>query len=502
MSLILISLSGYASTGEKYEIAARDGYAPFSYTNQLGQLSGFVVDITKHIMDKNDLKYNFTLVSKNSDLIYLVNTHKTDIIAGTYFMDDQQDSVLFTSPIYYLSLATVSLKDKPYFSLESLRGKRLLALKDDWTHKAVEDLGLSKDITTFSTFEEGLEMLSSGEYDVLFYYEQVARYYLSRNRIDDYLVEPADANIMGLCIGISKDHPELLEMMESALHEMKMSGEYSKIYSNWFGVYDNKYMANVFTIVVLCITLMIAVCLLILLESYRKVKVARKNAENANKLKTLFLENISHDIRTPLNSIVGFTSLIVEEDLSKKEELKYMQIIQDNTTTLVNLMDEVLDLCQIETGEFSHHPVMTDVGECFDKMEIIFRKMMTNPDVELIFDKPVKSCRCILDYRRLYQVMSNFFTNAVQFTKKGSITVGYTYTKEELRVFVTDTGIGISAEDQELLFNRFYKVNSVDDGHGLGLAINKAIMDALKGEIGVISTLGKGSTFWAKIRLS
>ncbi|MEG0518017.1 MAG: HAMP domain-containing sensor histidine kinase, partial [Bacteroidales bacterium] len=128
---------------------------------------------------------------------------------------------------------------------------------------------------------------------------------------------------------------------------------------------------------------------------------------------------------------------------------------------------------------------------------ITLSQRITSPDVKLVCEIPSEHYTVESDKNRFTQVVTNFATNAIKFTPKGEIKIGYQYTDGGIKVFVTDTGIGIAAEKIDKVFERFEKLDDFAQGSGLGMAICKAIMDACNGQIGLESELGKGSTFWA-----
>lgn len=217
-------------------------------------------------------------------------------------------------------------------------------------------------------------------------------------------------------------------------------------------------------------------------------------AKEADKLKSTFLANMSHEIRTPLNAIVGFSGIIAEtEDFSERQS--YIEIINKNCELLLQLIDDILDFSKIESGTLDIHEETVDIKEiCYEIYTIHALKMP--PEVQLTFDRDLPSILFCSDAKRITQVISNFLTNAKKFTHDGEIKLTYRKIGKKLYVSVSDTGIGISEDKCRSIFERFVKLNDFKQGTGLGLAISKMIIEKLGGEIGVYSTLGKGSTFW------
>lgn len=232
------------------------------------------------------------------------------------------------------------------------------------------------------------------------------------------------------------------------------------------------------------------------IQAYRELEDAKEKAEQSNKLKSAFLANMSHEIRTPLNAIVGFSE-IMSYTTDETERKEFSNIIHTNNELLLGLINDILDLSKIEAGMMQLHPERFDVSELFNRLSITLSQRITSPDVKLLCEIPSEHYTVELDKNRFTQVITNFATNAIKFTPKGEIKIGYQYTEGGIKVYVTDTGIGIAADKINKVFERFEKLDDFAQGTGLGMAICKAIMEACNGKIGLESELGKGSTFWA-----
>ena len=227
-----------------------------------------------------------------------------------------------------------------------------------------------------------------------------------------------------------------------------------------------------------------------------ELRVAKEKAENLDRLKSAFLANMSHEIRTPLNAIVGFASLLIESD-DKKERQDYVDIMQENTELLLQLISDILDLSKIEAGTLDFTMDHLDIKSfCED--------IMRNYDIKE--DKPVPVLLApdlpeyyiYTDKKRLMQVITNFINNALKFTNEGQIMLEYRHKAEsnEIEFAVTDTGMGIAPDKVDQVFDRFVKLNSFSKGTGLGLSICRSIIEHLGGTIGAESEMGVGSRFW------
>ena len=223
---------------------------------------------------------------------------------------------------------------------------------------------------------------------------------------------------------------------------------------------------------------------------------AKRRAEDADKMKSVFLANMSHEIRTPLNAIVGFSDLLmVTEDQEEKEE--FIQIINANNELLLKLINDILDLSKIEAGSVELKYENFDLAVYFNELAASMHRRVVNPQVRLVPVNPYEACTVRLDKNRLAQILTNFVTNAIKYTSKGTIEMGYEKIDENIRLYVRDTGIGIPEDKKDKVFHRFEKLDEFAQGTGLGLSICKAIVEACRGEIGFESEFDKGSLFWA-----
>ena len=231
-----------------------------------------------------------------------------------------------------------------------------------------------------------------------------------------------------------------------------------------------------------------------------KMAIAMRKAEESDRLKSAFVANISHEIRTPLNSIVGFANLMVEEGLPEEERKLSSDMITSNSRALLGLLDDVLDLSRLEAGMDKVFLRVCDLYFLVHSMLDIGRLNMAQ-GVELVNEGPREKLLVMTDEVKLTKVFMNLIGNAKKFTTQGHIVIGAKITSDGVWVecWVKDTGIGISPENLEHIFDRFYKVNEFKQGTGLGLSICEAIIELLGGQIWVESTLGKGTTFYFRI---
>lgn len=236
-------------------------------------------------------------------------------------------------------------------------------------------------------------------------------------------------------------------------------------------------------------------------ERTAELQLALDKAEESDRLKSAFLANLSHEIRTPMNAIVGFSSLLQQQDPTNEEQIRFIQTIQRNGDMLLVLINDILDISLIEAKQLKIEKSIFNVTEILKELEEFYRLNNENP-VTINFD-------CQLDQKDIYlesdavrfkQVMNNLLNNSVKFTSKGTISVGCSKNNDTIRFFVSDTGIGINKSDQQRIFEQFYRAEDSNTntyrGTGLGLAISKKLVELMGGEIWVESLPGEGSRFY------
>ena len=228
-----------------------------------------------------------------------------------------------------------------------------------------------------------------------------------------------------------------------------------------------------------------------------ELRDAKERAEEANQLKSAFVSNMSHDIRTPLNAIVGFSSLLINSVEPSEELQEYANIIQTNSNLLLQLISDVLDVSRLESGKLQfNHEWCELVTHCQNMITLTNRNKTTNADVRL--QMPKEPYMLYTDPLRLQQIIINLLNNALKFTPAGgSITLDYTVDKEKQCILfsVTDTGTGIPEDKQELVFQRFEKLNEFVQGTGLGLAICKLTIQYMGGDIWIDKDYKGGARF-------
>jgi len=243
-------------------------------------------------------------------------------------------------------------------------------------------------------------------------------------------------------------------------------------------------------------------------ERTLELKIAKEKAEESDRLKSSFLANMSHEIRTPMNAIIGFTNLLDEPHYEHTDKNEFKKHITHNCYTLLHLIDDIIDIAKIEAGQLkikkrnsNINTILQELLDTFNTHKLAIQKEHIKISIKNSPDDTQISL--YTDPVRLQQILSNLIDNALKYTESGKIEFGYILEDKLIKFYVSDTGIGLSADQQKRIFNRFIKLEDNKEklyrGAGLGLAISKNLVSLLGGEIGVKSELHVGSTFYFTI---
>lgn len=227
----------------------------------------------------------------------------------------------------------------------------------------------------------------------------------------------------------------------------------------------------------------------------KQLEAKRRQAEQANQLKSQFIATMSHEFRTPLTSILGYTSRLKQSSGLDSEPLKYLSSVERGAQHLLSLVENLLDHSQIEVGSLSISPIATNMSLVLDKIRSIFEPLAEDKYLNFTVEIKTEIPECLmLDEMRFRQILVNLVSNAIKYTDNGLVHVQASWANDELTVSVEDTGRGIAEADQQRIFTAFEQLGE-NSGTGLGLSIAKHLVAAMGGQLFLTSMLGKGSRF-------
>lgn len=240
-------------------------------------------------------------------------------------------------------------------------------------------------------------------------------------------------------------------------------------------------------------------------EMFNELIEAKEKAEDSNRLKTAFLHNISHEIRTPMNAIMGFSSLLNDPNLDNDKRRFFIDVLKQNSTQLLNIISDIINIATIEAGQIKIQEQTMNLNATMSLLFEQFAPKAKQQNLDFTFTNGLPDNEAFIkaDETKLAEIFSNLLENALKFTKQGSVNYGYKIKNNQIEAYVEDTGIGIPANKQKEIFERFRQVeNNMArnyGGSGLGLSIAKAYVEIMGGELKLHSEVEKGSIFYFNI---
>lgn len=239
-------------------------------------------------------------------------------------------------------------------------------------------------------------------------------------------------------------------------------------------------------------------------QAEKELILAKEKAEASDRLKTAFMNNISHEVRTPLNGILGFGDLITSPDITEEEKTFYLEILNASSDRLLKTINDYMDISLIVSGNIEVRPSVFAVEDLLHRISGSFVSLAKSKGLEIrINQDDGRASELESDPELIGKILINLLDNAVKYSQKGAIEIGYQEDSGVIRFFIRDEGIGISSDKQAQIFEYFMQEDLSHtrkyEGSGLGLSISKGLVDLLGGRIWVESAKGEGSTFWFTI---
>ena len=489
-------------------------YEPFSFVDENGEYIGLDVELINEISNRLEMNLELTLTDWNTanDMLF---SGEADIL-----MNMETDLVVSDERL----IATLPTVEKQYVvygrkqvsSVAELYDRRVASLH------ALPELGIDDNITYIDSYEEIFEGLKSGKFEFVICPIQVGNAFLEKLELTDVHPSYAVGHVYG-ALALGRDNEKLRDRLNLVLKELQEEGFLDRLDKKWVNHhYENTTLEGalenhpVFLMLFLLILFMLfmAFALLILMrrnaaqkDLYTKELLeAKERAEAAGNAKTTFLFNMSHDIRTPMNAIIGYTGLARREDSSMSQIQDYLEKIEASSQHLLALVNDVLEMSRIESGRLELELVNTDLVKTMDEMQDMFASQMENKQITFTVDVSVEDRFVLCDKNRFNRVLLNLLSNAYKFTPKGG-NVLVTLWQENIgdeksalyELRVKDDGIGMTEEFAKKVFNVFERERTSTvsgiEGTGLGMAITKRIVDAMEGTIEVATEPGKGTEF-------
>jgi len=498
------------------KIAVSRTFAPFQYLDKNNNSIGISVDILKQIEENLNYQFEWVYFDNWSNILEAGKTGKVDAILEIQETMNRRKYFHFTHPYISLPHSILMREDAvDHISLDEMEKLKIGIVQNYAVHEHIKLLYPELELIALPDDLTCLRELYSKNIDAVITQQGYAIYLIHKEIIPNLKIvgDVGYDNILG--IASRKDWPILTRILDKGLAQISPK-EQNAIYNQYIPIQVRPFWQKAVFWIVL-ISVMLGLILSILMVSIwnktlrRRVSLkthelteAKNKAEESNQLKSSFLANMSHEIRTPLNAIQGFSELISSKDLKPAKKEKFANIINTNCQSLTHLIDEILDLSKIESGQIKLIDQKFDIISCLNEVISVQQRNIPshkNINIQLVNQLQSDSFHLISDPFRFKQVLNNLIENAIKFTENGYIRIYANFNSDSEVIFcIEDTGIGIEESALNIIFDRFRKIE-IDNtvlyrGSGLGLNICKKLLRLMDGQIWVKSTPGKGSAFY------
>lgn len=520
-------------------VAMDSARAPVEFFDDTGQPQGIAADYLKRVEELLGVRFEIVAAENPQTAIANLRQKQVDLIAA--IDRNTNDQGAFLASAEYLSLPVgIFTAQRNHFvaSMQELNGQRAAVVRGYGISKLLAQNHSGIIPVPADSIADALRKLSRGEVDVMLGNTQVTGYYLGRLGYGQIILAGETPYRLQQAFGVRSDWGPLVPILNRALGAISES-ERNAIYTRWISIKYQQQLdygllwkigAGALLIVLLfaawnrSMRKEIIVRQQVELELKRsrdelsdlvaertaraaELEDAKERAEAADRLKSAFLATMSHELRTPLNSIIGFTGILLQElgGPINAEQRKQLSMVRNSAQHLLALISDVLDISKIEAGQMTIASEKFDFPASLHKVAGQIRPLAEKKGLVFAVDIAQEVGTLTSDPRRVEQILLNLLSNAVKFTEQGQVELKALYEEANLIVRVTDSGIGISAEEQERLFKPFHQIDTGlsrnYEGTGLGLSICSKLVGLLGGNIWVESTPGRGSTFGFKLPL-
>lgn len=472
-------------------------YAPLQYVDDDGIPKGYDVEFTQVLMDRLNIPYT-----------YSPNTWENisgDVLKGRVelammvYSPYRKDIINYSRAVFRLYYQILYRKDtEEKFDVRNLSGKSIAFMSSrpvtDTLSKAGAILNVVNDLSK-ATID-----LSKGKYDAIICFRHQSKFLIEQNRLTN--IETENLTLMPREYCYVSHNKQLIEAINSELEKMEKDGTINDIYggditSQFGGLEIPEWIWYLIgSLIIAALTGFIFIQRL----HQRKLRIEMERALRSERMKTIFLGNISHALRTPLNAIIGFSDVMRDAPpgtISHDDQQEILSRINDNGQQLLYFINELLQLSNIQGNEMQFNRTEIDVKQTLEEFCALIRQEV-KPGVKVVVNSHYMTCHAVLDINLMQQVTMHMLKNAAMHTSEGNITVSYRAENKGLRVSIKDTGTGLPKELKDNIFGLLNDQNTFvqSENPGLGLSICKAIIDKCKGKIGAQSETGYGSTFW------
>ncbi len=495
------------STHDSLSVGYLEDYLPYSDTDEKGQVTGIVRDIIPDILNIvgiQDIKVTYHGYQNYDDMVAGVGSGEIDLAfpvgGGLYYSEENgiyQSNAVSSAPAALVYKGGFSQETTAYFAVNENNRMQYYFVRTNYP---------DAEITFYPSSEDCLQAVLAGKAGCVTLNGLRATDILRNRKYEDLSIYQTGSND-SRCFGVEIGNEGLLKLLNRGINVL--GRDYAQTISRSYtsGLYSYDFVDAVRDHLLLFTAILVSITGIIVFLLVRDMMRTRKEIRH----KTVFLNNMSHDMRTPMNAIVGFTELALSHIDDKEQVRDYLGKISVSGRHLLSLINDVLDMSRIESGKVTIAETDVYLPEVVRDLETITRSGIMEGELELDIEmKDVEHEHIVSDKLRLTQVLLNILSNAIKFTPKGGKIVFSVSEKpsekSDTAVFcfsIRDNGIGMSDEFKKTIFDAFTRERTSTvsgiQGTGLGMAITKNIVDMMGGSISVTSAKGEGSEFVVKL---
>ena len=520
----------YLKSRNPIKMCVDPNWMPYEKINKKGIHEGMVADYFSLFEERIGKKIELISTNSWAETLEFAKERKCDIVSAAAQTPERVKYLNFSNTYLPFPAVVATKNDVNYIeNIKYFLDKKFAAVKGFATTELLKNKYPNIKLLEVENVQMGLEKVQLAEVYGFIDAIPTISYQIQKNTMSDLKIAGKLDIIMNLAIAVRNDDKILLDIFNKVISSITEK-EKQQIYNKWIAVkYEKGFDYNLFWKILGAIAIILILILywnrklskevelrknaeISLNKTYNELqeyteelKIAKLDAETANRAKSEFLANMSHELRTPLNAVIGFSELLSAMMKDDKQK-SYVTSIKVAGRSLLTLINDILDLSKIEAGMLDIKPTITNIKSILDEIEQIFKMKMVKKNVDFFvdIDKSMPSV-LVLDEVRIRQLLFNLVGNADKFTEDGFIKVSVNKistiedNKINISILVEDTGIGIAKENINDIFESFKQHENHDikkyAGTGLGLSICKKLANAMDGEISVKSELGKGSIF-------
>ncbi|MBR6059244.1 MAG: transporter substrate-binding domain-containing protein [Victivallales bacterium] len=489
-------------------------YKPFSYVLEDGKPRGYDIELVTELA--NRIEYNLELELMNWDqAVEKLKENKADLIIGADWQDSNIMDCEFTVPSFEESFTV--FQEAPIKLFSDLYNKKIAVIENCGMKDTLKKYHLWQNCEEYKTITDCVSAVIAKKCDCFIAHHTIGEVGLQKfGALGKHFRGRLNFAPGQMCFGIAKDNPVLFARINTILLEMRSDGTADSLCHKWVENFDHnitlhEYIQKNPKMFFLIVDSAIAGLLIIIVMYYYLIRIRkeRNRAIEAEHAKSLFFSIVSHDIRTPLNAIIGFSELLKNGISNENERKSALDVIISSGHTLLELVNDVLNISKLETNKMSIVTQLTDMTKLVSSILHSFDIMVTSDTVKLVGDMAPMPCLYV-DPDRIRQILNNLLSNALKFTEHGEIRLKGSFEPLEgqdegtgtLTLSVSDTGCGITPENQKKLMRPFIQIQTKQalNGTGLGLYICKQLSMRMGGDLTLESEFGKGTTFTLTLR--